>query len=240
MRGLVCTFGLVIALAPMATFAANDPDTSFANAQAQMQLAQQRAADLQADADLSAQNSRMIALLQSQALRQQQVDTMANATAMDQISAALADSARAQGDVNARNALAIAQIKAAALVTQADSSLANAIARGRADKIENATARSNLLHQLADLLTTNMAELDMTNSRQIAAARADAIRTPALAQVDNATAMGANDLLAADTVLQAGEVNASSAQVRASDKAAAVLARAQANLQSAAVRAGTI
>jgi len=134
-RVLACSVGLVIALAPLASFADETPGSHLQaeldNAAAQYALAQQQVDELQAQANLSAQNERTIALLKSEEFRVHQLDVSANGMAIQQIGQALANAIRQQGEVSARNELAIAQIKASALVVRADSNLANALARPR-------------------------------------------------------------------------------------------------------------
>src|SRR6266508_1358993 len=86
LRVLVLCVGLVIALAPMAAVAADDTDhmaAELANASAQYQLALQQADDINAETELNMANDRMIALLQSQALRQHQLDGTANGNAIE-------------------------------------------------------------------------------------------------------------------------------------------------------------
>ncbi len=236
LRVLVLCVGLVIALAPMAAVAADDTDhmaAELANASAQYQLALQQADDINAETELNMANDRMIALLQSQALRQHQLDGTANGNAIEQITRSLANAARADGELNARNELGIAQIRAAALMVKADATLANALAQGRQDEILNAQAQSSFLHQLADAITSVMAEQNMSNARLIADARADALHTPGIAAAANGTAMGANDLLAADVTLAAGQLYAMSESIAGSTKAAAILSHAAASLKNA-------
>jgi hypothetical protein len=232
----------VIALTPFAVLAA---DTSaghvqdeLANGEAQWVLANQTVADLESQANLSAQNERMIALLKSQAARERQLSLTSNANAMEEIAAALANAARASGDVTARNDLGIAQIKAAGLVSVADANLANAMAIGRVDEVLNARAQWNIMHQLADLISGQLAEANISNDKLIAQAQADAIHTPALAQQQNGLAMGANELLAADTALAAGQVNAFSATLSVQTKTSAILDHAAASLKNAKAMAG--
>src|SRR5260370_32510388 len=124
MRAFVFRAALAVALTPLVAFADDAADQhaqdELANAQAQWDLATQQVSDLEQQANQSAANERMIALLHSQALRQQQLNNTSNAAAMDQIAVALGDAARASGDLNARNELAIAQLKSAALIVTAD------------------------------------------------------------------------------------------------------------------------
>lgn len=239
-RAFVCSAVLAIALTPFAAFADTTTDhlqAELANGQAQLDLAQQQVSQIEQQANQSAANERMIALLRSQSFRERQLTSVSNAMAMEQIAAALANSARTSGDFNARNELGIAQIKAAGLVAIADANLANgqqlAITKGRFDELQNAQAQSNFMHQLANLISGQMAEQNMSNAKLIAQEQADAIHTPALVQEQNGLAMGANDLLAADVALAAGAVNASSVTIGASTKSAAVLAHAKASLANA-------
>jgi len=237
LKAIVCCASLVVALSPLAAFA--DTSSSHAqdelvNGQAQLVQAQQQVTDMQADAQQSAANERMIGVLQSEAMRQLQLNNVANGNAMEQIASALANAARANGDLNARNELAIAQIHAAALVANADANLANAQQlaqnKGRFDELANAQAQSALLHQVADFLTSTQAEANMASAKQTGQDEADAIHTPAIAQQQNSQAMGANDLLAADTALNASELAATSVVVAADTVEADVLAHAQASL----------
>ena len=240
-RALVCSAALAIALSPLAALAADDsPDhtqAELSNGQAQWDLTVGQVSDVQQQANLSAANERMIALLKFESLRQRQLNQVSNATAMEQIAGALANAARADGNVNAQNELGIAQIKAAGLIAGTDANIANAMAIGRMDEILNARAQSQFLHQTADMISGQMAELNMSNARQQGQDRADAIHTPALVQEKNASAMGANDLLAADVALAAGELNASSVIVGSTARGAALLDHAASSLHSDKVRA---
>ncbi len=230
-----------MALAPFAALAADTTpehlQAELANGQAQYDLAQQTATDIQQQAALSAANERLIAQLRSQAFRERQLSNVSNAMAMEQIAAALANGARMGGDLNARNELGIAQIKAAGLVAIADANLANgqqlAITKGRFDELANAQAQSDFLHQLANFISGTLAEQNMSNAKIIGQEQADAIHTPALAQEQNGLAMGAADLFAADQVLAASTVAVTSSMVTGSDKAAAVLAKAADSLKNA-------
>jgi hypothetical protein len=208
-----------------------------ANGQAQYDLAQQTATDIQQQAALSAANERLIAQLRSQAFRERQLSNVSNAMAMEQIAAALANTARMGGDLNARNELGIAQIKAAGLVAIADANLANgqqlAITKGRFDELANAKAQSDFLHQLANFISGTLAEQNMSNAKIIGQEQADAIHTPAIAQEQNGLAMGAADLLAADSVLAASVLSSTSASLTGQAKAAAVLAKAADSLKNA-------
>jgi hypothetical protein len=156
---------------------------------------------------------------------------------MEQIASALANAARNSGDVNARNELGIAQIKAAGLVAIADANLANgqqlAVTKGRFDELLNAQARFDFMHRLANLISGQMAEQNISNAKLIAQEQADAIHTPALAQEQNSLALGAAELLAGDLELAAGTVRVSSATITGSTKASAVLSHAAASLKNA-------
>jgi hypothetical protein len=215
-RVLVFSAALAVALSPLVALAEDDSpahlQAELVNGEAQLALAQQQADDLEAQAQQSAANERMIAVLKSEAMRQRQLNLVANATAMEQIAAALANAARADGELEARNELAIAQQKAANLIAIADANLANGImlaqTKGRTDEEANARAQSNLLHQLADFITGRQAELNMANAREIGQEQADEIHTPKLVEEQNGEAMGADALLDADLSLAAGELAA--------------------------------
>jgi hypothetical protein len=242
LRAIVCCASLVVALAPLATFADSSSSTSHeqaevANGQAQLSNAQQEVSDLQTQAQQNAANERMIALLKSEAMRQLQLNNVANGNALEQIAQALADAARANGDLNARNELAIAQAQAAMLVANADSSLANAQmlaqTKGRWDELVNAQAQSTWLHHVADFITSTQAEMNMANAKQIAQEQADAIHTPGIAQQQNSEAMGANELLASDNALSAGQVAATSVTISTDATQMDILAHAIASLANA-------
>jgi hypothetical protein len=239
-RAIVCCASLAVALAPLAAFADTSPSHAqdeVANGQAQLLQAQQQVSAMQADAQQSAANERMIGLLRSEAMRQLQLNNVANGNALEQIAAALANAARANGDMNARNELAIAQLKAAALLSNVDSNLANAQqlaqTKGRWDELANAQAQSALLHQVADYLTSTQAELNMANAKQIGQDQADAIHTPGIAEQQNSEAMGADELLDADTALNAADVAASSAEVSSVVDESTVLSHAESSLANA-------
>jgi len=239
-RAFVCSAALAVALTPFAASAdtsAEHAQAELANGQAQWDLAQQQASDIEQQASLSAANERMIAQLRSQAFRERQLSNTSNALAMEQIASALANAARNSGDLNARNELGIAQIKAAGLVAIADANLANgqqlAITKGRFDELANSKAQSDFMHQLANFISGTLAEQNMSNAKLIGQEQADAIHTPAIAQEQNSLALGAEELLAGDVVLSAGTVNAISSTVTGSTKASAVLAHAAASLQNA-------
>jgi len=241
-RVLVCTVGLVIALAPMAASAqdlsAAHLAAELANANAQMQGAMEQADAVGAQTQLNMANDRMIALLDSEALRQHQLDNSANGMAIEQVTRALANAARQQGDFNARNELGIAQIKAGVLVEHADATVANALAQGRPEEIANANAQSQLMHALADSITSVLAETNMSSAKLHGEQMADDIHTPGIAEANNANAMGANDLFAADIALADGQIAATSESISGSSKASSIIAHATASLNNAKVMAG--
>jgi len=242
-RVLVCTVGLVISLAPMAASAqdlsAEHLAAELANANAQMQGALAQADAIEAQTQLNVANDRMIALLDSEAFRQHQLDNSANGMAIEQITRALANAARQQGDFNARNELGIAQIKAAVLVEHADATVANALAQGRQDEIANANAQSKLMHTLADTITSVIAETNMNSAKIRGEQLADEIHTAGIAEATNANAMGANDLLSADLALAAGTLAATSDTISGSTKASAIISHAAASLKNAQAMAAT-
>jgi len=246
-RAFVCSAALAVALTPFAASAADTTpehaQAELANGQAQWDLAQQQASDIEQQANLSAANERMIAQLRSQAFRERQLSNVSNAMAMEQIASALANAARSNGDLNARNELGIAQIKAAGLVAIADANLANgqqlAVTKGRFDELQNAQAQFDFMHRLANLISGQLAEQNMSNAKLIAQEQADAIHTPAIAQEQNSLALGAAELLAGDLELAAGTVRVSSATITGSSKASAVLSHAAASLQNAQAMAAS-
>jgi hypothetical protein len=243
---MVCCAALGIALMPLAAFADEGTTThaqdELANAEAQWTIAQQTAADMQTQAQDSAANERMIALLKSQALRERQLNLVSNANAMEQLATDLANAARANGNLEASNEFAIAQLHASALVANIDANVANAQmlaqTKGRWDELFNAQAQASALHQIADFITGQQAQLNMTNARLIGEEQAAAIQGPAVAQQANGEAMGANSLLAADAQLEAGTLGALSVTIHAQTRASAVLGHAQASLANAKAMAG--
>jgi hypothetical protein len=240
MKSAVCIVALALSLAPMATFASTTSDHSqaeLANAEAQLSLAQQQASDIANQAAQSATNERQIAVDQSTALRQSQLDNVANAAALQQLAAQLADQLRTQGDANARNELAILQIKAGVIVAKADASLTNALAIGRPDEIANARAQDAIAHQLADFLTGTLAPQNMSSSVVSADADAAQVVTDADVQAANNVAMGDDDLLAADVALADGEVAADSAEVSSESESGTVVGHASASLANAEAQA---
>jgi hypothetical protein len=236
-RAFVCSAALAFALSPLVALAADDAadhsQAELANGQAQWELSVGQVSEIQQQANLSAANERMIALLKSEALRERQLNQVANATAMEQIAGALANTARADGNANAQNELGIAQITAAGLIAGTDANIANAMAIGRMDEIMNARAQSDFLHRAANLISGQLAEQKMSNAKQQGENMADTIHTPAIAQLHNGVAMGANDLLAADVVLAAGTLNAGSVMLSSGTQAAAVTDHAAASLRNA-------
>jgi hypothetical protein len=127
-------------------------------------------------------------------------------------------------------------------VANVEGNLANAQmlaqTKGRFDELFNAQAQSDLLHRIANFISGQRAELNMSNAKIIGQEQADAIHTPAIAQQQNGLAMGANQLLAADTALQAGELAATSVVISVNTKASAVAAHALASLKNAQAMAG--
>ena len=240
-RVLVLSAALAVALTPLVALAQDDSpehlQAELANANEQFNLAQQQAQDLEAQAQQSAANERMIAVLKSEAMRQRQLNLVANATAMEQIAAALANAARAEGDFDARNELIIAQQKAAVLIQKADLNLANGImlaqTKGRLDEETNARAQSNFLHQLADFITGRQAELNMANAKEIGQAEADEIHTPKLVEEENGQAMGANELQFADAEIADGELGARSVEIAAGNEESDVVNHAAASVRNA-------
>src|SRR5262249_15836477 len=159
---------LVMALAPLAAYADESADhaqAELANGEAQYGLAVQQSENLRTQAQDSASNERMIALLRSEALRQRQLNLVSNANAMEQIASALANAARAKGDVNARNELLIAQNQAAALTANINANLANAQmlaqTQGRQDELFNAKAQADFAQRLANFIAGQQAELNI-------------------------------------------------------------------------------
>jgi len=236
-RVLVCSLGLVMALAPtLGAYADTSSDhlqAELANAAAQYELALQQANGIQAQSVLNMENERMIAFLQSEAMRQKQLELSSNGNAIEGIAATLANAARRDGDFNARNELIILQNRAAVMVAKADATVANALAQGRADEIANANAQSKFLHNLADTITSVLAESNISNAKQIGEARADEIHGPALQGQQNGQAMAAAQVFAADQVLAAANIGASSAQQSGNAKAQLIISHAAASLANA-------
>jgi len=236
-RALICSVGLVVALAPtMAAFAESNSDhlqQELANAAAQYQLALDQAAAVQQEGLLSQENERMIAFLQSEAMRQKQLDVSANGNAIESIAATLANAERAQGDLNARNELIILQNKAAILVAHADATVANALAQGRPEEIANANAQSKFLHNLADTITSVLADTNMSNAKIIAENNADEVHTHGLVEQANGQSLAAGALFAADEALMAGRIAGASTASSNNGRSAVIIARAAASLRNA-------
>jgi hypothetical protein len=240
-RVVMLSAALALTLTPLATLAQTTPEhrqAELANGFAQWDDAQQQVIEIQDESNRAAQNERMIALLRSSAMRERQLNQLSNANAMEQLAAALANGARQEGDLNASNAIGIAQIRALVLVAKADANLANAMAQGRSDELANARAQWNMAHQLADFLTGPMLELNISNGKQIAEAKADAIHGQSIVEVTNAGAMAANGLFAQDLALRAGALAGVSASIGAGSKASKLLDHAQASLRNAKAQAG--
>src|SRR5919206_3292780 len=105
-RAFVFSAAVAVALAPIATFAQQSTDhplAELANGEAQWNQALDQVSQIQAEANASAQNERMIAVLKSEALREKQLNEVANGNALEALAASLANAARADGDLNARN-----------------------------------------------------------------------------------------------------------------------------------------
>jgi hypothetical protein len=237
LRVLVWWFGLMLALAPLsAAFASTASDHAqeeVVNAEAELQAAQQEAADFAAQAAQDAANARAIAFLKSETLRELQLTNTANATAVQQLASGLADAIRSQGDAKARNEMAILQIKANALIVKADGRLTNALAIGRADEIANAQAQSEALHQVADYLTGALAQQNMTNAEVIAEHDAAALEVSAMVEAQNADAMGADELFAADSILEGASLDVTSAMIAGDAQGEAIVAHALVELANA-------
>src|SRR5215208_6239900 len=245
-RLFICTAALAITLLPLPASAQDltpqHLQDELDNGFAQLDVAEEQVAEMQDEAIRGAQNERMIALLRSEAARGRQLSLISNANAMEDIATSLSESLRAQGDLNARNSLLIAQAQAAAILAKVDANLANghmlAITKGRWDELANAEAQSNVLHQVADFITGELAAVNMSNERLIAQQRADEVGGPAMAEVENATAMAANELLAADFDLRAGALAATSVSVSAGRAQTDLLSHARASLRNAKAMAG--
>ena len=240
-RLLVCTVGLVVALAPMAASAqdlsAEHLAAELANANAQLQGAMAQADSIEAQTQLNMANDRMIALLESEALRQHQLDNSANGRAIEQITRALANAARQQGNFNAQNELGIAQIKAAVLVQKADATVANALAQGRPDEIANANAQSMLMHSLADTITSVMAESNMSSAKLHGEQVADEIHTPGIAEAETPGRWA--PMTSSPPTLRWPMVRSPLQRINLrSTKASAIIAHAAASLRNAQAMAG--
>jgi hypothetical protein len=238
LRGLVASVALVAALVPMNAFAERTEEhmrAEVVNAEAQKAQASELAEQIRAAGQVNADNERVIAQLQSEAFRMRQLDLVANANALEQISKALALAYRVSGDLNARNELVIAQGKAAILLDKAKADMANALAQGRETEIANAKAQGILLMEAASFISGALAETNMSSAKIRGETQADMVHTPGLAEVANGQAMGAEELLAADAELAAGEVGAESAEVTSDEEASEVEDHAASSLHSAEV-----
>jgi len=246
-RAIVFVATLAMALTPFAALAQDNTEAhqqaEVANGYAQFDQAKDMVGQIQEEANRSAQNERMIAVLKSEAMRERQLNMVANANAIEEIAAGLATSFRNQGDANARNSLGIAQGQAAVLLANVDANLANARmlaeTRGRYDEWLNAQAQSDALHRVANYISGQLAEQNIANDKAIGEMRADQAHTPGLAEVANSNAMGANELLAADLELRAGALAALSISIGANGEAADIVNRAAASLENAKAQAVT-
>ena len=234
LRGVICGFAVALALAPVGALASTPHSQSeLDNAKAQLAIAQLEVDALAAQGVFDGMNARQIAFAKSELLRQKQLDDSANAAALQQLAGDLAAQIRASGDANARNELAILQIKASGLIVKADTGLANAYAMGRPDEIANAEAQSAAWHQLVDYLTGTLAQLNQSSAEISADDAASMVEGDATVEVENAEAMGANDLFAADTILEAANLDVQSAAVSEAERGAAILAHAEDSLANA-------
>jgi len=244
-RAFVFLATLAIALAPFAAFAADDtPDhlqAELANGYAQLDVAQQQALSIQADANASAQNERMIAVLKSASMRERQLNNSANAAALDDIANSLASAARNQGMSDASNSLAIANNQITVLLANVDGNLANAQMmaqmRGRWDEWFNAKAQADKLHQVGDFIATEMVQQNMANDMAIGAQRASTAQAQGMAEVAASQGMAAAELLAADTALQAGELAGLSSEIEGGNEAADIVGQATTSLENAQAQA---
>jgi hypothetical protein len=244
-RAFVFSAAVAVALAPIATFAQQTTDhqqAELANGFAQWDQAQDQISQFQSEANASAQNERMIAVLKSEAMREKQLNEVANGNALESLAASLANAARSDGDLNARNSLMIAQGQATAILANVDANLANAQmlaqTRGRWDELANAQAQSDLLHRVANFIQGQLAEQNIANDKAIGEARADALHTPGIAAQTNGMALGAQELLGSDVALQAGALAALSTSTHIAGKATPVLGHAAASLANAKAQAG--
>jgi len=244
-RAFVFLATFAIALAPFAVFAADDSpehlQAELANGYAQLDGARAQANSIQADANASAQNERMIAVLKSESMRERQLNNAANANALDEIANTLADAARNQGMADSRNSLAIANNQITTLLANVDGNLANAQmmaqTRGRWDEWFNARAQADALHQVGDFIATQVIQQNMANDMAIGAQRASTAEAQGIAEVAASQGMAAAELLAADTALQAGELAAVSSEVDGGNEAADVIGQATTSLQNAEAQA---
>ena len=91
---------------------------------------------------------------------------------------------------------------------------------------------------MANFITGRQAELNMANAREIAQEEADDIHSPKLVEEQNEQAMGADDLLASDTFLAAGDFGARSVVIHVGPKSSALVGHAAASLANARAKAG--
>jgi len=244
-RAIVFVATLAMALTPFAALAQDNTEehqqAELANGFAQFDQAQDMVGQIQEEANRSAQNERMIAVLKSEAMRERQLSLVSNANAIEEIAAGLATAFRNEGNNNARNSLAIAQGQAAVLLAKVDANLANAKmlaeTKGRYDEWLNAQAQSDALHRVANYISGQLAEQNIANDKAIGELRADAVHTPALAEVANGQQMGANELLGADLELRAGALAALSANLSRRAESATILSAAAASLKNAQTQA---
>jgi hypothetical protein len=238
LRSAVCVVALVISLAPVSSAFAVDQSiehlqAELANAKAQKEIAVDESNEIMQDGQLSAANERMIALLDSEAFRLRQLDLVANASAIEDISRALANAMRMSGDANAKNELLIAQFRASVLLAKAEADMANAIAQNRPSEIANAKAQGMLFREAASLISGTLAETNMSSAKIRGERQADVVHTPALNELSNGRAMGANELLAADASLAAGELAAFSSIESSEEDMSEVIQHADASLANA-------
>lgn len=241
LRAFVFLATLAVAFAPFAAFAADDSQehlqAELANGFAQLQGAQDQAMSIQADANASAQNERMIAILKSESMRERQLNNSANANALDEIAHTLADAARNQGMADSRNSLAIANNQITALLANVDGNLANAQmmaqTRGRWDEWFNAKAQADQLQQIGDFIATELVQRNMANDMAIGAQRAAVAEADGTAEVAASQGMAAAELLAADTVLQAGTLAGISSEIDGQNEAADLIGHATVSLENA-------
>jgi hypothetical protein len=196
---------------------------------------------MQADANASAQNERMIAILKSESMRVRQLNNSSHATALDEIAQSLADAARNQGMADSRNSLAIANNQITVLLANVDGNMANAQmmaqTRGRWDEWFNAKAQADQLHRVGDFIATELIQQNMANDMAIGAQRASTAQADGTAEVTASQGMAAAELLAADTVLQAGTLAGISSQIQGENEAADVIGHATASLENAEAQA---
>jgi len=83
------------------------------------------------------------------------------------------------------------------------------------------------------VITSVQAEQNMTSAKLNAADRAGDANSHGIVEAANGSAMGANDLFAADFVLQAGQLAATSSTISVSAKQAGIISHAAASLKNA-------